>query len=585
VNKTEPDAQLRVVVTLWSRGAPAVVCLMSALNWLGWATGTLRLTRVFRSWPQMTPWSALLLATLAVSILVQSGSPSRGRARFGCGLAIAAGAVAVAILTEYATSRAFGLDLTWFPREVSTLQRTWPGRPSPQTAVTVLLLAVGVGLTRLDYPSIRMVRTVSLVSATVLPFVVAAAYVFQALSVIQVTPSTGMAISTSLALLLLATAAFAARPDWNPVAWLLARPDGRTLVRMVGVLAGLPIVVGLSRLAFLTLGLPQDAAWALAISVSTIAVGVAMFYLGQREQRLLIDRERLSRERADAEARYRILADNAVDTVVRLDGATVTWISPSVEAAFGDPPSQWIGSDFSHRIHPDDRDLIVVGSQRMTGDEAPVERFRVCVAGGGYCWVDCRCKPYLDADGRADGVIAALRVVDDQVEAERRLERLARFDGLTGLANRAEAIGRLEAALEGPSTPGSYVGILFCDVDDFKDINDTYGHSVGDLVLVVFAERICECVRDGDTVGRTGGDEMLVLLPGVNGLDEAAEIAERIRLRAAEPIRHSGVIIHATLSIGATLAIPGEPATTATTRADAAMYQAKEAGRNTVVRA
>jgi len=186
---------------------------------------------------------------------------------------------------------------------------------------------------------------------------------------------------------------------------------------------------------------------------------------------------------------------------------------------------------------------------------------------------------YGDAAGKVDGVIASARIADEQVETEQRLERLAR----SGLVNGAETIARLEAALENPRSPGPFQGILCCDVDHFKDINDTRGHAVGDVVLATLAARIRECIRASDTVGRVGDDKMLVLLPGVHDLCEVTKIAEKIRFRAAEPIQHSGTSIHSTLSIGATTTLPGESATTATARAEAAMYRAKQSGRNVVI--
>lgn len=182
------------------------------------------------------------------------------------------------------------------------------------------------------------------------------------------------------------------------------------------------------------------------------------------------------------------------------------------------------------------------------------------------------------------GFSAVARDITTQIEAQRQLEKLARFDVLTGLVNRAETLTRLQSALDNPRAPGGRLGVLFCDVDHFKSINDTWGHAVGDVVLSIMATRVRECVRAGDTVGRLGGDEMLVLLPHLHNINEAAQIAEKIRGRAAEAIHHEGISIHATLSIGATLAVPGELVSTMTARADVAMYEAKRSGRNRVTR-
>ena len=248
---------------------------------------------------------------------------------------------------------------------------------------------------------------------------------------------------------------------------------------------------------------------------------------------------------------------------------------PRWEARLNNSSAQSSAVTYTQRIsdsclHP--------GQDRPRGVGAsPVPGFS---AARDYHWVDGHGKPYVDAEGHADGLIAALRVVDDRVEVEQKLERLARFDTLTGLANRGEAIARLESALEHPPAFGVHVGILFCDVDHFKDINDTWGHVIGDTVLATLAARIRESVRQEDTVGRTGGDEVLVVLPGLRGIDQLAHISEKIRSRAAEPIHESGQTIRATLSIGATIAVPGETVSSVIARADAAMYQNKLGDRN-----
>lgn len=578
VGTTEPGGRLGTVLAWWVRLAVGAVLVLAAVDVAGWATGVEQLTRIFPSWPQMTPWTAVLVGALAVAIALQSGQPSSTRIALGAGLGLAAGILAVVFLAEYLTHHSFGLDLMWFRDEVQRLQATFPGRPSPQTAVSVLLLSVGASLMRAG-PGHRWARfawLATLVAAAIIPFVVVGAYAFEALALVGISPSTGMGISTALSVLLLVVAAFLARPDRRPVAWLLARPDGFSLVRLVGLFAGLPLLLGLSRLLFLTVGLDLDHALALAVTVTTLVVGVATFQLSQREQKTLI-------ERAEVEARYRLLAENAVDVVEHLRGRQITWISPSVESALGAPPEQWLGTDFADYVHPDDQAMVIAAQESISAGKSSVERFRIRSNGGDYRWVDCACKPYLTATGESDGVIAALRIVDDQVDAQRQLEQLARFDTLTGLTNRAETIARLEAALgEAARAPGSYLGVLFCDIDHFKAVNDTFGHAAGDLVLTTVATRIRECVQEHGTVGRIGGDEILILLPGLHNADEAVKVGEKIRIHAGQPISNGSNTFHPTMSIGATLARPDEAASSLMARADVAMYQAKQAGRNTV---
>jgi len=582
VNAAVSSANLDSLVRRWGRIALIAVLAIATLDWIGWGAGIPELTRIAPSWPVMTPWTALLLAILAAAQLCQSNDQSKAAMLLGRGLAATVGLLALAILSQYLTDSFIGIDQVWFGDSVRTLHSSWPGRPSPQTLSSVSLLSAAALLTSVHRRWATTLWPILLSLAAALPLVAFAAYLFQAVSLVVVTPTTGVAISTSIALLLVAMGSLLIRPDRNPVAWFLRRPDARTLLRMVGVLAGLPLLIGVLRLVFLALGMDDQPAVALAIATGTFVIGLGVFYLSQHEQGLLIEQEVLSRQRADAEARYRILADNAVDIIVRLRGNDIVWISPSVQTAFGDSPQNWIGSDLSNRIHPDDRDMVLAKLEHVNPETGVHARFRV--RNGAYHWVDGHGKSYVDPDGASDDVIMALRIADDQVEAEHHLERLARFDTLTGLVNRAEAISRFESALKCPRSPGPHLGVLFCDIDRFKDINDTWGHAAGDAVLAVLATRIVDGVRHGDTVGRLGGDEVLVLLPDIHNLDEVVAIAENIRKAAAEPIMLAGKTITTTISIGATIANRDEPVDPLLARADEAMYAAKRTGRNSVAR-
>ncbi len=165
-------------------------------------------------------------------------------------------------------------------------------------------------------------------------------------------------------------------------------------------------------------------------------------------------------------------------------------------------------------------------------------------------------------------------------EFEIDLLRTRSREGLTGLTTIPETLENLKFALQGPRVHGPHLGVLLCGIDDFYTIDETWGSAYSNIVLATLAMRIRQSVRQGDAVGRIGWDTALVLLPGVHSLDNVALVAEKIRGRAEEPIRHSGVTIHATLSIGATLAVPGESESTLRARVEAAMEAAKLDGGN-----
>jgi diguanylate cyclase (GGDEF)-like protein len=177
-------------------------------------------------------------------------------------------------------------------------------------------------------------------------------------------------------------------------------------------------------------------------------------------------------------------------------------------------------------------------------------------------------------------MVATLRVVDAEVQAEQALDRRARTDELTNLPNRKEAFDRL-VRLAGD---GGHFAVLWCDIDRFKAINDSHGHAAGDTVLRVLAERIRGVLRSRDDIAaRIGGDELLVILRGVHGLDDAIVVAEKLRRRAAQPIPLENGVVQATLSIGVTLAGDHEGIDAILARADEAMYRAKAGGRDRVV--
>lgn len=172
--------------------------------------------------------------------------------------------------------------------------------------------------------------------------------------------------------------------------------------------------------------------------------------------------------------------------------------------------------------------------------------------------------------------------LEDERGKSARLKKLSVTDRLTDLHNHGYAKYRLKDALKRAGDNGSSLSIIMADLDHFKAVNDTHGHLVGDDVLRIAAARMVSAARAKDEIGRYGGEEFLIILPGTDSAG-ASEVAERVRDRIASDEIHSGNIsLNVTLSLGITEARGDDTVDTLIQRADAALYQAKAAGRNCV---
>lgn len=192
-------------------------------------------------------------------------------------------------------------------------------------------------------------------------------------------------------------------------------------------------------------------------------------------------------------------------------------------------------------------------------------------------------RPLME-EGQVTGVVTVFRDISERKEHERRLEDLATTDPLTGLSNRRAFLERLSEELQLIHRLQHASTLLMIDFDHFKAINDRYGHHAGDQVLKHFAQIARDCLRQTDMLGRMGGEEFSILLPGTN-LDGASHLAEMLRERMeTSPTSLDGGEIAMTLSIGLTaLTTHDHSPSDVLNRADKALYQAKEQGRNQVV--
>jgi diguanylate cyclase (GGDEF)-like protein/PAS domain S-box-containing protein len=188
-----------------------------------------------------------------------------------------------------------------------------------------------------------------------------------------------------------------------------------------------------------------------------------------------------------------------------------------------------------------------------------------------------------DASGAVINYIASFSDISERKAAEARIERLAHHDALTGLLNRYSLESRLEQVLLSARRDQQHLAVLFIDMDRFKNINDTLGHAIGDLLLIEVARRLEGCVRACDIVARLGGDEFVVVLTALESAHEAMPVANKILRRLTRTYQIGGHSLHSSPSIGVAICpADGDSVADLLKKADAAMYSAKEKGRKNI---
>lgn len=200
---------------------------------------------------------------------------------------------------------------------------------------------------------------------------------------------------------------------------------------------------------------------------------------------------------------------------------------------------------------------------------------------GTTLWMQVNIAPVRNDSGEITNYLAIEEDVSLRKDQEQRILHQAQYDSLTDLPNRLLAVDRLNQAIRMARRDNSRTALLFIDLDDFKKVNDTLGHELGDQLLIRSARRLEALVREGDTVARQGGDEFLVVLDRLNDAQDAEQVARKVLREFLKPISIDGVELVVTPSIGLSI-FPddGEQATTLLRNADAAMYRVKEEGGN-----
>jgi len=260
-----------------------------------------------------------------------------------------------------------------------------------------------------------------------------------------------------------------------------------------------------------------------------------------------------------------------------LSADSSSWVVFCNEAAihiFNLPSEQLLGHGWERLIHPDDRPDVISAMEAVLKRGLPQQVMFRIQTGLFIRWATARFVP-LGAPGQRGGWIATVDDVTDRRRAESELTHQATHDPLTGLPNRVLLEDRLQQACARLNPDRGAVSVLFIDLDGFKAVNDTYGHTIGDQVLVEVAQRLRQIVRSVDTVARLGGDEFVAFCEALPE-DEVREVVDRIQAAIAVPLVLGGGSVRISASIG--VESTRDPSVTfdeLLTRADHAMYREK----------
>jgi diguanylate cyclase (GGDEF)-like protein/PAS domain S-box-containing protein len=313
---------------------------------------------------------------------------------------------------------------------------------------------------------------------------------------------------------------------------------------------------------------------AAASAVSVLALLLAGW--AERRRRIACRELQEATERQEEEARSRVILDHAAEAILTVDlDGRIESLNAAAEDLFGIDAGEMVGTEIDRLLGPSDATPSTsgeIGTGLRLGQEMIGWR-----ADGSTFPLELTVTDVELGDRTITTVVA--RDITERKAFERRLTHQGTHDALTGLPNRTLFMDRLAHGLATASRTRRALAVLFCDIDRFKVVNDSLGHTAGDALLFAVAGRFRTAVRTSDTVARFGGDEFVILAEDLVDADHAVVVAEKLALALEEPIRIGTQEIHVSASVGIAVAEDGATPETLLRDADAAMYRAKGGGR------
>ena len=282
-----------------------------------------------------------------------------------------------------------------------------------------------------------------------------------------------------------------------------------------------------------------------------------------------------------SEARFQSLVQNSSDFIAVIAPDTrILYQTPSVERLLGYLPAEIEGTKLVALLHPEDqsRALAVIEEAVAHPDALPPVEWRLRRRGGEWFFAEVIVTNLL-AEPTIGGLVVTIRDIQERKTLESQLTHQAFHDPLTNLANRALLSDRVDHAQARSRRDGRPCAVLLLDLDDFKTINDTFGHAAGDEVLMEVARRLHQCIRAGDTAARLGGDEFALLLEDTPDAARAMEVGDRITQALRLPFLLAGKEAFLSASTGIAVGASAEPEGELLRNADVALYLAKDKGK------